>query len=149
MLAKLLLHNGGMARTSSALIPSFDRFFDEAFGLQTFAGSAMAPAADVAETDAELQVTIDLPGHDPKNVKVEVEHDVLTIRAERHQERTDPGRSQLRRERSYGVYARSFVLPSTVDGSKAQARYQNGVLTVTLPKREEAKPKSIDVKVES
>jgi HSP20 family protein len=110
---------------------------------------ALVPAADVEETDEAVTVRMDLPGHDPKNIHVDVENDVLTVRSERRSETTEKDGRVHRRERSYGLYARSFVLPAIVDASKAEARYENGVLTVTLPKHAEARPKRIAVKVRS
>ena len=90
---------------------------------------------------------MDLPGYDPKSLDVQIEGDVLTLRAERPEPSTKG--TWLSRERLSGRIARSFVLPHTIDGSKCQARCEHGVLTVTLPKREEAKPRSIAVTVSS
>jgi HSP20 family protein len=101
--------------------------------------------ADIAETENEFLVSVDLPGYDPKSLQVKLEADTLTIQAERK-----PGpNSYVRNERHSGVFARSFVLPNTIDNSKCQASLEHGVLTVTLPKREEAKPRVIDIKVQS
>jgi HSP20 family protein len=80
---------------------------------------------------------------------VNVENDVLTVRSERKTETQQKGERMHRSERTYGLYARSFVLPATVDPQKAEARYENGVLAITLPKRENAKPKAIDITVRS
>jgi HSP20 family protein len=90
---------------------------------------------------------MDLPGYDPKSLDLQVEGDVLTVRAERGT--PQPRGTWLTRERLFGRLARSFVLPRTVDASKCQARSEHGVLTVTLPKREEAKPRSIAVTIDS
>ncbi|MFO0594536.1 MAG: Hsp20/alpha crystallin family protein [Myxococcaceae bacterium] len=92
--------------------------------------------AEVHETPEALTLSIDLPGHDPKNVDVKIEGDVLTVKSQRSL------RSGAREE-----YARSFVVPDTVDATKAEARCEHGVLTVVLPRREEARPRSITVKV--
>jgi HSP20 family protein len=161
MLAKWNAKNGGLARTSSAPFPTIDSLFDEALSIfqqpffgdlalnANWAGARFAPAADITETAEVVQVSLDLPGHDPTSLKVSVEGDTLTVHAERKQERQDQGQSYLRSERSYGVFARSFTFPSTVDAAKCEAKYEHGVLTVTMPKREEAKPKSIEVKVQT
>lgn len=107
----------------------------------------LAAAADVVETREAIVVRMDLPGFDPKALDVKVEKDLLTIRGERREEERKEGETYHRAELRYGSFARSFALPVAVDGQKAQARYENGVLEVRLPKREEAKPRSIEVKV--
>jgi len=112
------------------------------FGFNTAPG--LAPT-EVIETENAIQVKMDLPGLSLENIEVQLERDTLTIRAERKVEKVDG--KLLRNERFYGSYSRSFVLPETVDGSKPEAQYAHGVLTVTLPKREEAKPKLIKVEV--
>lgn len=109
----------------------------------------MAPAADIVETENALELRVDLPGHDPKGIQVKLEGDTLTIQSERKSEKNEQGRTYLRSERTYGAFARSFVLPATVDGQRCEARYENGVLTMTLPKRDEAKPRRIDIKVQT
>jgi HSP20 family protein len=95
-----------------------------------------------------MVLTMDLPGYDPKSLDIQVEGDVLTVRASRNVQQPEKGR-WLRQERLNGHLARSFVLPSTVDAAKCEARCEHGVLTVTLPKREESKPRSITVSVKS
>lgn len=109
----------------------------------------LTPPADVVETANDFTVSLDLPGHDPTSLDVKLEGDTLTIQAERRQARENEGFSYVRNERGFGRFARSFVLPTPVDGNKCQASYRNGVLTVTIPKREEARARSIDVKVQS
>ncbi len=156
----LALRNPFARQNSSSLVPfgqEFDRLFNEmerAFGDVALPPigwnvDALIPAADVVETADAVTVRMDLPGHDPKGIHVDVENDVLTVRSERKSETNQREGRAHRSERSYGLYARSFVLPGTVDASKAEARYEHGVLTVTLPKHEEAKPKRIDIKVRS
>jgi HSP20 family protein len=113
------------------------------------APATFAPPADIVETQAAIEVTVDLPGHDPKSVEVKLENGVLTIQSERKQERRTEQDGVLRAERSFGQFARSFELPDTVDSSKVEAKFEHGVLTVTLPKREETKPRTISVKVQS
>lgn len=147
-------------RNGSAMLPlgsDFDRLFSEmerAFGdiaVPTVGWNvdALMPAADVAETADAITVRIDLPGHDAKNIAVNVENDVLTVRSERKSENEQKDERMHRTERSYGLYARSFALPATVDAQKAEARYDNGVLTIALPKRPDARPKAIAIKVQS
>ena len=161
MLTRRNPFNGGIARPSSPM-PVLDELFREADNLlrgsffndsalpRNWTGpAAFAPAADVLENQNEIKVKVDLPGHDPKSVQVKLENGVLTIQSERRQEPQDQQQGVLRAERSYGVFARSFSLPDTVNPEKVEARFEHGVLTVTLPKREETKPRAIEVKVQS
>jgi len=104
-----------------------------------------APAADIYETEHELVVKVDLPDVHPKELDIRVENNILTIRGERKFENKVTENNYLRVERSYGSFARSFALASTVNAEAIQADYQNGVLALTIPKREEAKPKQIKV----
>ncbi len=106
-----------------------------------------APAVDIYETEHELVVKTDLPDVDPKNLDIRVENNVLTIRGERKFESQVNENNYLRIERATGSFARSFALANTVNAEAIKADYQNGVLTLTIPKREEAKPKQIKVNV--
>jgi len=106
-----------------------------------------APAVDIYETEHELVVKTDLPDVDPKNLDIRVENNVLTIRGERKFESQVNENKYLRIERATGSFARSFALANTVNAEAIKADYQNGVLTLTIPKREEAKPKQIKVNV--
>jgi len=111
--------------------------------------SAWAPAVDIYETEQELVVKADLPDVDPKDLDIRVENNLLTIRGERKFEKKVSEENYLRIERSYGSFARSFTLANTVNSEAIKADYQNGVLTLTIPKREEARPKQIKVNVET
>src|SRR6266481_4809762 len=106
-----------------------------------------APAVDIYETEHELVVKADLPDVDPQDLDIRVENNVLTIRGERKFENKVNEENYLRVERAYGSLARSFTLASTVNSDAIKADYQNGVLTLSIPKREEAKPKQIKVNV--
>ena len=107
-----------------------------------------APAVDIYETENELIVKADIPEVDPKNVGIQLENGTLTLKGERKFEEQKNGQRGFHRiERSYGSFVRAFSLPDTVDGEKVKADYKNGVLTVTLPKKEVAKPKTINVEV--
>ncbi len=106
-----------------------------------------APAVDIYETEHELVVKADLPEVDPKELDVRVENNLLTIRGERKFEKKVAEENYLRVERAYGSFSRSFSLANTVNSEAIQADYRNGVLTLTIPKREEAKPKQIKVNV--
>jgi HSP20 family protein len=109
--------------------------------------TSWAPAADIYETEHELVVKADLPEVDPKELDIRVENNLLTIRGERKFEKKVAEENYLRVERAYGSFSRSFSLANTVNSEAIKADYQNGVLTLTIPKREEAKPKQIKVNV--
>lgn len=109
--------------------------------------TSWAPAADIYETEHELVVKADLPEIDPKDLDIRVENNILTIRGERKFEKKVNEENYLRVERAFGAFSRSFSLANTVNAEAIKADYQNGVLTLTIPKREEAKPKQIKVNV--
>lgn len=103
------------------------------------------PAVDIYETKDAVCVRAELPGVDKDAVNVEVKDGVLALRGERKFEKEVKEENYHRVERSYGTFHRSFSLPSSVDGERVTARMKDGVLEVTLPKREEAKPKQIKI----
>src|SRR6202047_2389063 len=109
--------------------------------------TSWAPAVDIYETEHELVVKADLPEVDAKELDVRVENNLLTIRGERKFEKKVNEDNYLRVERAYGSFSRSFSLANTVNAEAIKADYQNGVLTLSIPKREEAKPKQIKVNV--
>ena len=106
---------------------------------------AWAPAADIYETDNDLVLEADLPGIDPKQIDIRVENNVLMVRGERSFEQKVNKENFHRVERSYGVFSRSFNLSTAVDPDKIRATYKNGVLNITLPKAEQAKPRRIQI----
>src|SRR5271169_4723267 len=106
-----------------------------------------APAVDIYETEHELVVKADLPDVNPQDLDINVENNILTIRGERKFENKVKEENYLRIERAYGSFSRSFSLANSVNSEAIKADYQNGVLTLTIPKREEAKPKQIKVNV--
>jgi HSP20 family protein len=108
-----------------------------------------APAVDIYETENELVVKADLPDINPQDLDIRVENNILTIRGERKFESKAHEDNYLRIERAYGSFSRSFSLTNSVNSEAIQADYHNGVLTLSLPKREEAKPKQIKVNVET
>jgi len=109
--------------------------------------TAWSPSVDIYETEHELVVKADLPEVDPQDLDIRVENNILTIRGERKFEKKVSEENYLRVERAYGSFARSFTLANTVNSEAIKADYQNGVLTLSIPKREEAKPKQIKVNV--
>jgi len=136
-------------RGVTTLQGQINRLFNDAFERkgEESSLSAWAPAVDIYETEPELVVKADLPDVDPKDLDIRVENNLLTIRGERKFEKKVSEENYLRVERSYGSFARSFTLANTVNSEAIKADYQNGVLTLTIPKREEAKPKQIKVNV--
>ena len=136
-------------RTNS-LQNQISRLFNEAFERSSDESSitAWAPAVDIFETEHELVVKADLPDIKPEEIDVRVENNILTIRGERKFEKKVDQSNYLRVERTFGSFSRSFSLANTVNSEAIKAEYKNGVLTLTVPKREEAKPKQIKVNVE-
>ena len=114
------------AGTSASLLP------------EVWARGEMMPQLDVTEDDEAFQVTIDLPGLDEKDVDVTLSDHVLTIRGEKEEEKETKEKEYSRRERAYGAFRRSIEIPAAVDASKIEASFKKGVLTIQLPKTEEA-----------
>lgn len=106
-----------------------------------------APAVDILETENELVLKADVPGIDQKDIDIQIENGTLTLKGERKFERDEKNKGFHRMERSYGAFVRYFTLPDTVDSEHVRAEYSSGVLSVTLPKKEVAKPRSIKVQV--
>jgi HSP20 family protein len=120
-----------------------DEVFERPFGV-TFAGQV--PAIDMYQTDNEVVVKAALPGVKADDVQISVTGDVLTIKGEIKQEEEQKGRSYHIREHRWGAFERSIILPTAVVADKARAEFENGILTITLPKAEEGRPKTITVK---
>lgn len=137
----------------AALQERMSRLFDEVWGRprrreEDYITGSWMPAVDVRETKDSLEIAIELPGVDPKDVQVTVEGGVLSVCGSREFKKAEEGETYHRVERAYGSFERSFTLPSNVNPDKITASYKLGVLHLSLPKREEAKPKAIPVKVE-
>jgi HSP20 family protein len=126
----------------------FDRLLDRFAGGNTSETlSAWAPVVDVHENTNEITITAELPGVDPDDVHVTVQNGVLTVSGEKNDERKEgsPDSNSYVIERRYGRFERSFALPRTVAPDKVNAEFNNGVLTLRLPKSEESKPRRIEV----
>ncbi|HVB34208.1 MAG TPA: Hsp20/alpha crystallin family protein [Patescibacteria group bacterium] len=106
-----------------------------------------APEVDIHETEDALVLEVDLPGIEEKDLDIRVENNMLTVRGDRKFEKKVSEENYLRVERAYGSFSRSFSLPQTIDPDSIRADYRNGVLTIRVPKREEAKPKQVKVNV--
>ncbi len=107
-----------------------------------------APSVDIEEEEDKYVIKADLPGVEKKDIDVKLENGILSIRGEKQTEtETGKGTKRHRTERFHGTFARSFTLPDAVKADKVDASYKDGVLELSIPKAEEAKPKSIDIKV--
>lgn len=129
-----------------------NRMLDEAFavwpeGTSTGAAvtSAWFPPTDVCEDKDSLEISMELPGVRAEDVKLSLENNILTVRGEKRQDAEQQSERIHRFERSYGAFERGFALPSTVDPEKIEARHENGILTIRIPKAERAKPRQIPV----
>jgi HSP20 family protein len=122
-----------------------DKFFNDA--LRTVAGASRAwvPASNVYEDEQGYHVEVAVPGIQAKDIEIVAEDGVLTLKGERKSETETADRTYLMRELGWGSFSRSFALPSNVDGNQASAVYKDGILFVSLPKREEAKPRRITI----
>ena len=112
-------------------------------------GRPWSPAVDIIETQDALTLKADLPDVRIEDIDVRVENQTLTLRGNRNFEKDEAVKGYHRIERSYGEFVRSFAVPSTVDTEKVAADYKNGVLTITLPKKEAAKPRQVKVAVQT
>jgi HSP20 family protein len=139
-------------RDFGSLQERINRMFDDtirsaATGDEELATGAWSPAVDIHETDDSFVVSADLPGLKKDDIQINVEDNTLTIKGEKKFEEKVPRDKYIRVERSYGTFVRSFSLPQNVDSTKIKATFKDGVLDLTLPKREEARPKKIAVEV--
>ena len=130
----------------------FNRLFNETFpavfGEQEPTTRTWAPPVDIYETDNALILKADLPGIDPKDVDIRIENGVLYLKGERKFEKEEKKENYHRIERSYGAFTRSFALPNSINADHVKAEYKDGQLILTMPKREEAKPKAVKIHVE-
>ena len=142
------------ARREGADIRPFGRLVDEWFGLgrlPTVFGAAeldrvLKPALNVAEGEHSYTITAELPGVAKEDVTLTLEDGVLTLSGEKKHETEQKDKSWHRIERVYGSFQRAMALPKGVDGERAEATFRDGVLTIELPKSEQAKPKTLTVK---
>jgi HSP20 family protein len=123
----------------------FSTNLTRAFGDEGIARGAWNPSVDIYENKDQIVLEAELPGMNREDFDLTVENNVITLRGERRFEKKDDGDNYHRVERSYGSFTRSFTLPQTVSAEGAQAEYRNGVLRVTLPKREEVKARRIEI----
>lgn len=136
------------AREMMTLREAMDRLFDDAFTrpLSLNNGNWSVPAVDMYQTDNEVVVKAALPGIKADDVQINVTGEVLTLKGETKHEEEKKEKAYHLREQRWGAFERSIVLPTEVVADKAKADFENGVLTITLPKAEEVKPKTISIK---
>lgn len=130
-------------RMNQIFTDSFKSTFDEEGRL----AQDWVPAVDIYEDPELIQLHAELPGMEMKEIEVKIANNTLQIRGEKKLQNQEKKDHYHRVERVYGRFVRSFALPNTVDQERIKAKYENGVLTVTLPKREETKPKNITIEV--
>lgn len=132
-----------------SLRDAMDRLLGESFIRPWFGQGAFfggeSPALDMYETDDAIVVEATIPGVKPEEIDVQLAGNVLTIKGERKEEKKEKKAAYIYQERSYGSFCRSVTLPIEVDADKAQAEFKHGVLTLTIPKSEAVKPKSIKI----
>ena len=130
-------------------LPSIRRLYDmEPLWNSEVSFGTSLPAVDVLEKEKEYQISAELPGIDEKDIEISVADGVLTVKGEKKEQREERDRNYYRTERRYGSFQRAFELPPSVDQGKIEAKFERGVLTLTLPKTAEAqeKPKTIAIK---
>jgi HSP20 family protein len=129
----------------------FDNFF-RGFDIEPFESrmAAFRPRVDVTETDKEIKVAAELPGMDEKDIEVLLQNDMLTIKGEKKEEKEDKAKDYYKMERTYGSFSRTIPLPIEVQTDKIEAKFKNGLLSITLPKTAKAveEKKKIEVKKE-
>jgi HSP20 family protein len=137
-------------RELATLQDRMNRLFQETAGSGETSltnSGAFVPPVDVYENEHGLRLKLEVPGIDEKDLDVRIENNVLTVRGERKFEKEEKEENFHRIERRYGSFVRSFSLPTTIDSEKVSADYKNGVLTLELGKKAEAKPKQIKVTI--
>ena len=130
-----------LQRDMNRVFENFWNRFDSASGALERPFGPASPKADVAETEKAVEVSVELPGMDEKDIEVSVSEDVLTIKGEKKSEREEKEKGYYLSERSFGAFYRSIPLPPGVAANDAQAAFKNGVLTITVPKTPEARAK--------
>jgi HSP20 family protein len=134
----------GLNRLFNELLP---RSVERTFRGEDAAARVWTPVVDIFETDKTMVFEVELAGVDPNDVEVRVENNTLYLKGERKVEKEAKEQKYHHVERSFGSFARSFTLPHSVDGDQVAAEYHDGILTLTLPKKEQAKPKTIKISV--
>ena len=141
-----MLYRNSLTPPVFGLRREIDRLFEDTFG-RGEGGTTFTPAVDIRENQNELSLDVELPGLNPQDVEITAENGVLTIRGEKQTERKEGDDSRYHIvERSYGSFLRSFQLPQGLDESRIEATYNNGILSIQIPKSALAQPKKIQIK---
>jgi len=139
------------AQNLFSLHSNANQLMDEFFGLNSGFwpenSLKVVPAINLCETEDAFQVTAELPGLSKEDITITLENSILSISGEKKEENEDKGKNYYRVERSYGKFHRAFELPGVVNRDKIEADYIDGILNISIPKAEEAKPKQIEIKV--
>ncbi|MBN1381851.1 MAG: Hsp20/alpha crystallin family protein [Deltaproteobacteria bacterium] len=139
-----------LQREMNRLFDDFFRGFDDmSFGLSRDRFRAFSPSVDIKENDKEVLIKAELPGMDEKDIDVNLFEDRLTIKGEKKEEKEDKGSDYYHMESSYGSFNRIIPLPEKVDTKKVEANFKNGVLSIKLPKTEEAKAKGKKIPIQT
>jgi HSP20 family protein len=139
-------------RDLMSLQERMNRLFDESVGRlrgadDSLDSGAWSPAVDIYETEHDIVLKAELPEVNQKDIDIRLENNTLTLKGERQFHKETKEENYHRVERAYGAFSRSFTLPATVDQEKIKAEYKDGILKITLPKKEESKPKQIQVAI--
>ena len=126
----------------------FEDFFREFFGTPETGVAPLEPAAEVAESDGDVIVKLEVPGVEKDQLHVSVTEDEVTVRGETRKETEEKKKNYYRQEIRYGAFQRTMALPADVDPAKASAELKDGILKVTLPKAAQAKARRVDVSVQ-
>ena len=126
-----------------------NRMFEDVFAgkgeEKEFSPSSWAPAVDIYETGSEIVLTAEIPGIDENDVEIKIEDNTLTLRGERKFSKETKEENYHRLERSYGAFYRAFTLPNSIDAENIRAEHENGILRVTMPKKQELKPRTVKI----
>jgi HSP20 family protein len=146
----------GFAREVDQLQDSIQRMFDNPFSIAAarfprIEALGWVPPFEITETEKEIVMTVELPGLDKNDVKIDINDNVLTLHGEKKSEHTekDEKKEFFLEERSYGMFERSFTLPATVNVEMVGAQFEKGVLKITLPKSEVMKPRGREIAIEA
>jgi len=134
-------------REVAGIQDDINRLFDEAWSQRNNSNGLLVPPLDISESEDGFTITCDLPGVTKDEIDIQLHDGILTIKGEKQQETDEKKTNYHRLERVYGSFSRSLSLPTTIDPDKISGSYQDGVLKVTVGKREETKPKQIKVEV--
>ncbi len=136
-------------RDMVTLREKMNRMFEDAFTGKgedkDLVTSSWAPAVDIYETESEIVMTAEIPGIDEKDIEIKIEDNTLTLRGERKFSKETKEENYHRLERSYGAFYRAFTLPNSVDTDNIHAEHENGILRVTMPKKQELKPRTVKI----